>query len=84
MKTFYNTRTWLNPSDSSSTRGIVCFDGITTRQNKEEHNMFIEVVSCHNKVRLHKCNYDSTEDFIEKLRKMRNELDKFIIHLMNN
>ncbi len=40
--------------------------------------MFFEVADCHGKVRLHNSQIDSRRSFIEKMKRLRNELDRFI------
>lgn len=45
--------------------------------------MFLEVTDCHGSIRLHKCKDYSIEDFVEKMKLLRNEIDKFIEHLEN-
>lgn len=81
-KTFYNTRTWLNPLDSPSCGSIVCYDGIYNPDGDEPfRNMFVAVSDCYQIARLHKTSDDSIEDFLQKLKDMRESLDKFIHHV---
>ena len=79
----YNTRTWLNPPHSHFTGSIVCFDGteIINQGKQLERYTFVEVASCHSKIRIHNDSNLTPQDFIDKLYLMRAELSKFIQHL---
>ncbi len=78
--TYYKSEKWLNPPDSPSTGSIVCYDGMVDYSDGPDRYTFIELADCHQKVRLHKSHTDSTENFVDKLRAMRNEIDNFIQH----
>ena len=82
-KTFYSTRKWLNKEDSPSTGSVVCYDGEFDSQDNTYRNLFLEVTDCHGSIRLHKCKDYSIEDFVEKMKLLRSEIDKFIEHLEN-
>lgn len=41
----------------------------------------LEISDCHNKVRLHRAETDSLEDFIGKMGALRYVIDEFVIHL---
>lgn len=77
-KTYYNKRAWLNPEDSPSTGSIVCYDGIV----EGEKRSYIEIGDCYGKIKLHKAEYDTPEDFVRKLIVMRENLSNFIDHLI--
>jgi len=80
----YNTRTFLNQTDSPSTGSIVCFDGRikwSMKQNEPERTSFVEIADCQVKVRLHRTCEDRAEDFIEKIKKMEKDLVSFREHL---
>lgn len=79
----YNRRTWLNPIESDNTGSIVTFDGKVTYDNKQEDSTFIEIADCRNKIRLHLTTDDTKEDFIKKMKLLRNEIELFIKHLEN-
>ncbi len=80
----YNRRIWLNKEDSPSTGNLVCFDGMTTWHGEEIRNTFLQVSDCSWSIRLHKIEDDSTEDFIDKLKLLRDEVDNFISYLEEN
>ena len=80
----YNRRIWLNKEDSPSTGNLVCFDGMTTWRGEEIRNTFLQVSDCNWSIRLHKIEDDSTEDFIDKLKLLRDEVDNFISYLEEN
>lgn len=78
--TFYKSERWLNPADSPSTGSIVCYDGMVDYVDGPDRCTFIELADCHQKVRLHKAHTDSVEQFTNKLRALRDEIDSFIHH----
>lgn len=79
----YNTRTWLNDSDSHYTGSIVCahFEDLKNRGKYMDEYIFAEISDCSGKVRIHKDMNHSTKDFIDKLKLIQSELQKFIDHL---
>lgn len=83
-KTRYNQRIWLNKEDSPSTGNFVAFDGDTTHYGNTARNMFVSISDCYQSARLHLTEDDSIEDFILKLKKLRNGLSDFIDHLERN
>ena len=81
MKT-YNDRCWLNEDESPSTGSIVAFDGFVKCKDGEDYrSTFLQVSDCFEKVKLHKASYDTMDDFICKMKKMRIVIDEFIEHL---
>lgn len=80
----YVTREWLNPDMSDLTGSIVCFDGrVIDFEGKEFPEIFVEIADCHRKVRIHKTSDSTDDEFLFKLRNLRNEITKFITHLEN-
>lgn len=81
----YNRRTWLNPITSDSTGSVVAFDGtVIDFKGKSYPSTFMEIADCTRKIRLHQTSDDTREDFIGKIRLLKNELDLFIKHLEDN
>jgi len=82
-KVHWNERAWLNDRDSHFTGSMVCFDGenVINQGKLLDRYTFVEIASCHTKVRIHADANSSMEAFIEKLRVMRSELDGFLYHL---
>lgn len=80
----YNKRTWLNPDNSASVGNIVAFDGETTWKDKKIRNTFLSISDCSVSIRLHKTDDDNINEFINKLKLLKNEIDLFINHLENN
>lgn len=81
----YNRRTWLNKENSSSTGNVVAFEKEITYENGDKwHNIFLSISDCHTCTRLHKSDDDTVEDFIDKMKILRNEIDLFINHLENS
>lgn len=81
----YNKRTWLNADTCDSTGSIVAFDGkVTDIDTKNEYTQrFLEISDCRSKIRLHKTSDDSDEDFLNKMKLLKSEIEQFINHLEN-
>jgi hypothetical protein len=78
----YNKRTWLNPVSKDGTSSIVAFNGnVTDFKGKTYPSTFLEVSDCQNKIRLHQTSDDSREDFVNKMKLLRSEIELFINHL---
>lgn len=80
---FYNKRTWLNSNKTPSTGSVVAFHGRAKYPEDKEpfENMFLEVSDCHVKARLHKTIFETREEFINKLRVLKHQIEQFIEHL---
>jgi hypothetical protein len=76
----YTTRKWLNKLSSPSTGSICCYYG-PSAWDASKTDMFLEVADCHNSARLHKTELESKDDFVEKLKLLRSELDNYIKYL---
>nr|DAS18324.1 MAG TPA: hypothetical protein [Caudoviricetes sp.] len=77
----YNKRTWLNKPGSPSTGNVVAFDGVTAWKGVNIRDTFLSISDCNNSIRLHKIDDDSTEDFIDKMKLLKNEIEQFIGYL---
>ena len=79
----YSNRQWLNPAGKSSTGSVVAYHGEApwTNNEKQETMTVLEVSDCHNKVRLHRSENDTMEEFIEKMEKLRGVIDEFVSYL---
>lgn len=78
----YNKRTWLNQVKSDSTGSVVAFDGdIVDFEGKKYHSTFLEIADCRHKIRLHITSDDTKEEFIEKMKLLKEEIELFINHL---
>ena len=80
----YQRRIWLNREDSPSTGNLVCFDGNTTWHGEVIRNTFLQISDCSWSIRLHKTEDDDIVYFIDKMKLLRNEVDKFISYLEEN
>jgi len=82
----YNRRTWLNPESCDSTGSVVAYDGEVTDLDTDRKfvQRFLEVSDCRNKVRLHQTSDDTPQDFIAKMKLLRDEIQLFIKHLESN
>jgi hypothetical protein len=77
----YNKRVWLNKDDSSSTGNVVAFDGEVTWRDEKIRSVFLSVSDCNVSARLHKTEDDSVEDFIDKMKMLKSEIELFIDYL---
>ena len=79
----YSNRKWLNPNGHPSTGSVVAYHGESPWGCDEKPEMLtiLEISDCHNKVRLHRSQKDTLDEFIEKMEKLRNVIDEFVTHL---
>lgn len=85
----YNKHKMLNPPYLTATSGITCIDSYQfheTQKIKEDYeeegyrDLLVEIMDCRGKIRLHNRGGD-LEDFKNKIRTLRDELDSFLTHL---
>ena len=77
----YNKRTGLNKPGSPSTGNVVAFDGVTAWKGVNVKDTFLSISDCNNSIRLHRIDDDSTEDFIDKMKLLKDEIEQFIGYL---
>lgn len=77
----YKSSVWLNSNESNSTGSVVCFCGDVKYEDKLYHEYFIEIADCRNKIRLHRTDNETHEQFISKLETLKLEISAFINHL---
>ncbi|MGD0331437.1 MAG: hypothetical protein ABSB40_13500 [Nitrososphaeria archaeon] len=79
----YSKRQWLNVNDHPSTGSVVAYHGSSPWLQGKKRDMLtmLEVSDCHSKVRLHRTDVDSMEDFIVKMEKLSDVVNDFIAHL---
>lgn len=80
----YSKRTWLNRNDSPSTGSVVAYDGTNTYGDGEYRSTFLKIYDCFESVKLHKADYDTMDDFIDKLKLLKNDIEAFIAYLEEN
>lgn len=80
----YSKRTWLNKDGSPSIGNVVAFDGETTWKGEKYRNTFLSISDCAVSARLHKTDDDTIDDFIDKMKLLRSEIDEFIEYLESN
>lgn len=79
MKINYNSRIWLNPRyNSSSTSSIACFDGIC---DNGERRCYVEITDCYHKIKLHNVDGETEQQYINKLKCLKVQLENYIKHL---
>ena len=79
----YSDRRWLNPDGHPSTGSVVAYHGEAPwRKSKKRDEMTIlEISDCHSKVRIHRSETDTREEFIGKMETLREVIDDFVCHL---
>lgn len=78
----YSERVWLNKLGSSSTGSVVTYHGPSYWSTEEcPLSTRIEIADCHGKVRLHKTDADTMDEFINKLKLLSMVINNFIAHL---
>lgn len=80
----YVRRLWLNDETSPSTGSVCAYNGQAHWTKDDLKTSFLEVADCHCKVRLHKTEIDTNQQFIDKMIKLRNFIDDFINYLQTN
>ena len=75
MKT-YQDRVWLNKHGNPSSGSVMAYHGPAPWDRKKTMSV-LEVSDCHGKIRLHRSEMDSNNDFVRKLRKLAKVISKF-------
>lgn len=81
MAKSYKKTTELNSNKSPSTGSVTAFCGKSPWPKAIKEYMFLEIADCHSKARLHISQIDKKEDFIKKMKKLRNAIDDYIMFL---
>lgn len=76
----YNKRTWLNKENSPSIGSVVAFDGDVKYSDGIERTTFLALSDCGKTIKLSR-NTESIEDFIDKMKLLKSEIDSFIDYL---
>lgn len=88
-KVFYKKHIELNPPTSPSTGTITIYDGVDIwiddkdGSKSEVENRFIEITDCYNKIRLHQSRFDTKKDWIDKLMRLQDTIDNYLVFLNN-
>lgn len=77
----YNKRTWLNKEGSPSTGAVVAFDGDVTWRDEKIRETYLQVSDCSVSARLCKTSDDTMEDFIIKMKTLRDNIELFVRYL---
>lgn len=80
----YKKQVWLNKETSPSTGNVVAYDGVCAYKDEHFRRTFLSVSDCYGTVRLHKSDDDTIEDFIDKMKSLRECVDEFISYLDKN
>lgn len=81
FKTPYKKRVWLNPENSRSCSNMVAFDDIIEWDGENIRETFLQISDCSESIRLHKSRHDTNEDFLNKMKLLKAEIELFIDHL---
>lgn len=76
----YNKRTWLNKINSPSLGSVAAFDGEVKYNDGTERTIFLAISDCSKFIKLTK-NTENIDDYIEKLKLLKSEIELFINHL---
>ena len=77
----YNKRTWLNPETSYASSNVVAFDGDVMHRSGKSRVTYLAVSDCNVSISLSKNDGDTDDDFIDKMRLLKNEIEEFIKYL---
>ncbi len=80
----YNKRTWLNKNNSASIGNVVAFDGEVLWKKEKIRSIFLFISDCNVSVRIHKDDDSTIDDFIDKIKLLKDEIELFINHLEQN
>jgi hypothetical protein len=79
----YSNRKFLNPEGHPSTGSVVAYHGEAPWKKGKKRDILtiLEISDCHNKIRLHRAEVDTLDEFIVKMEKLRDVIDDFVVHL---
>lgn len=77
----YCKKTFIGTTQTSSTANICCFDGTETHYNKPYELIHVSISDCRNTVKIHFLEDETFDQYYRKVKRMRDELDKFLEHL---
>lgn len=81
-KTIYSKQKFLNPDESPSTGNVAAFIGYFPEKDNpisaDDLAMWLRISDCHQSISLHKCEWDNTEEFINKMEKLRDFISDYI------
>ena len=80
----YNKRTWLNKNNSAKVGNVVAFDGEVLWKEEKIRSIFLSISDCSVSVRIHKDDNDTIDDFIDKIKLLKDEIELFINYLEKN
>lgn len=76
-----NKRVWLNPENSSSTSTMVCYSGEANwseeNSDKPAISRFVEIADCHGKIRIHQARFETMQEYIDKIKLMKETLAEY-------
>lgn len=79
----YNSRIFLNPETSIGDSTMRCFDGkYIDVDGKEQETTYVTISDCYSKIKIHPIIGEDKNNFIKKIKLMRDELDIFYLYLL--
>lgn len=78
IKSIYSKQIFLNPDESPFVGSVSAFLGKFIEDGKEDLAAWLRVGDCHTIACIHKGDWDYTEDYIKKMRKLHNFIGDFI------
>jgi len=76
----YSDKVFITPISSASTAYIQCYSGPRSWK-PEEWNKHVTISDCQSSITLHQMKIESDAEYLKKIKKLHNELGKYIIHL---
>jgi len=80
-KRIYNKRVWLNPESCSYTGSLIAYHERYENWRSKEDYMYLEIADCRHKISLHCADHETKDDFLVKMKLIRDELNSFIDRL---
>lgn len=81
IEVIYSDQIFLNPDSSPSTGHCAAFIGKFLEDKNDQLAMWLRVGDCHNTICLHKCDWDTIEEFENKIKMLQNFIDDFLIEI---
>lgn len=78
----YCVRKFLNDDKSSSTGFAIAYHGsVDWSSSNLDKQTFLQIGDCHQIIKLHRSESDTFEDFIDKMKKLKDVVNDFIVYL---
>ncbi len=71
----------LNPNNHPSSSSVVCYHGKSPWKKHKKKLTYLRISDCQMTVQLHRTDYDSKQDFVNKLKLLEETIRDFRLHL---